>query len=150
MKSLFDSAAKSELIARIDTLKPGAVALWGKMNVNQCLRHLTMAFDIPNGKLNPTPGKMPPMPKWLLKFFVLNVKPPKGKTETFKEMNMVNEGINPIDFETEGTNLKRAIENFYNSTVLIPENKMAGKFSKDDWGKLSYNHTDHHLRQFGV
>jgi AraC-like DNA-binding protein len=28
--------------------------------------------------------------------------------------------------------------------------KKPGNFSKDDWGKLNYNHTDHHLRQFGV
>ncbi len=120
------------------------------MNANQALRHMAMAFDIATGKLNPTLAKVPPIPKWLLKFFLLNVKPPKEKAETFKEMNTVEKGINPDDFETERANLKKAVEAFYTSTSLIPENKFAGKFSKDDWGKLNYNHTDHHLRQFGV
>ena len=90
------------------------------------------------------------MPKWLFKFFLLNMKPPKEKAETFKEIDVVKNGIDPTDFEVERNNLKNAIEAFTKSTSLIPENKIAGKFSKDDWGKLNYNHTDHHLRQFGV
>jgi hypothetical protein len=150
MKTLYNPKAKEEILSRVDKLTPNAKARWGKMNVNQGLRHMSMAFDIATGSLDPTPAKVPPMPKWLLKFFLLNVKPPKEKAETFKEMNTVNNGINPPDFEEERNNLKKAIENFYNSTSLIPKNKLVGKFSKDDWGKLNYNHTDHHLRQFGV
>ena len=65
-------------------------------------------------------------------------------------MNTVTNGINPTDFEAERNNLKKSINEFFNSTSLIQENKLAGKFNKDDWGKLNYNHTDHHLRQFGV
>ena len=150
MKNLFDANAKSEIISRIGKLTPNSKALWGKMNVNQGLRHMAMAFDIPTGKINPTRVKVPSMPKWLLKFFLLNVKPPKEKAETFQEMNTVANGINPPDFEAEQSNLKKEVESFYNASSLIPENKIAGKFSKDDWGKLNYNHTDHHLRQFGV
>src|SRR5664279_5111358 len=111
---------------------------------------MTLAFDIPTGKLNPTLAKAPPMPKWLLKFFLLNVKPPKERAETFKEINTVANNMHPEDFETERANLKKAIDDFSHLDSLIPENKFAGKFSKSDWGKLNYNHTDHHLRQFGV
>lgn len=150
MKNLFDPKVKEELLSRIDNLKPGAKALWGKMNVNQGLRHMTMAFDIPTGKLNPTMPRKIPMPKWVLKFFLLNAKPPKAKAETFVEINTVSLGIDPKDFEVERQNLKKALENLCSTTTLIPENKFAGKFSRNDWGKLNYNHTDHHLRQFGV
>lgn len=150
MKNLFDPSVKEELLARLEKLQPGARALWGKMNVNQGLRHMTMAFDIPTGKLDPTLSKAPPIPKWLLKFFLLNMKPPKEKAETFIEINTVANGINPEDFEVERKNLRKAIEDFYSSTTLISENKMAGKFSRNDWGKLNYNHTDFHLRQFGA
>jgi hypothetical protein len=90
------------------------------------------------------------MPKWLLKYFLINVKPPKGKAETFREMNMVANNINPAEFEAERVMLKKKITEFSSVTSLLPENKLAGKFSRDDWGKLNYNHTDHHLRQFGV
>ena len=150
MKNLFDPSAKNEILSRIDKLKPDSKALWGKMNVNQGLRHMTLGFDVSTGKLDPTPVRLPPMPKRVLKFFLLNVSPPKAKAETFKEMNIVENGINPSDFRTEQNNLKKAVEDFCKSTSLIPENKFAGKFSKNDWGKLNYNHTDHHLRQFGV
>ena len=150
MKNLLNSSVKEETLSRIDKLHPGSKALWGKMNVNQGLRHMSMALDVAMGKLNPTLEKKYPMPKWLLKFFLLNMKPPKAKAETFTEINMVKNNVNPEDFDIEKHNLKKAVENFFNATSLIPENKFAGKFTRDDWGKLNYNHTDHHLRQFGV
>jgi hypothetical protein len=150
MKNLFNPAVKEELLARIDKLTPDSKAVWGKMNINQNLRHLSMAFEIAMGKLDPTPVNVPPLPKWLFKLFLLNAKPPKERAETFKEINTVANNINPPDFETERNNLKKTIENFYNTETLVPVNKLAGKFKRDDWGKLNYNHTDHHLRQFGV
>ncbi|MGH2647870.1 MAG: hypothetical protein ACRDE8_09900, partial [Ginsengibacter sp.] len=115
MKNLFDSVTKEEILSRIDKLKPGSKALWGKMNVNQGLRHMSMAFDISTGKLDPTIAKAPPMPKWLLKFFLLNAKPPKERAETFKEMNTVSNNINPEDFEEERQKLKKAVEGFFNT-----------------------------------
>ena len=150
MKNLLHDTTKQEVISRIDKLTPAAKAQWGKMNVNQGLRHMTVAFDIPTGKLDPTVSKAPPMPKWLMKFFLLNMKPPKGGAETFNEMKMVENHIDPEVFEAEKKSLKDAIERFSKTDKFIPENKLAGKFSKDDWGKLNYNHTDHHLRQFGA
>ncbi|OSZ81077.1 hypothetical protein CAP36_07525 [Chitinophagaceae bacterium IBVUCB2] len=150
MKNLFHSKVKEEILSRIDKLTPTAKANWGKMNVNQNLRHISMSFEIATGKLDPTPVKVPPIPKWLFKLILLNAKPPKEKAETFEETNMVANNINPADFEEERKNLKRVIEDFVNSDSLVPVNKIAGKFKKDDWGKLNYNHIDHHLRQFGV
>ena len=150
MKNLLDDTAKQEILKRIDSLSPNSKAEWGKMNVNQGIRHMAMAFDIGSGVLDPTPARVPPMPKWLMKIFLLNMKPPKEKAETFKEMNMVANKIDPKDFEAEKNNLKKQIEQLSPSTFFIPENKLGGKFSKNDWGKLAYNHTDHHLRQFGA
>lgn len=150
MKNLFNPKVKEEILSRIDKLTPNAKANWGKMNVNQNLRHISMSLEIPTGRIDPTPVKAPPLPKWLFKLFLLNAKPPKEKAETFKEINTVANNINPTDFEAERRNLKQAIEDFFTSNSLIPENKLAGKFKRDDWGKLNYNHIDHHLRQFGV
>ena len=150
MKNLLDETVKQETLRRIDSLSPQSQAQWGKMNVNQSLRHMAMAFDISSGVLDPTLERAAPMPKWLLKFFLLNAKPPKERAETFKEINMVKNNVNPEEFEREKAGLKNAIMSFSRSGKFIPVNKFAGKFSADDWGKLNYNHTDHHLRQFGV
>ncbi|HWB27383.1 MAG TPA: hypothetical protein VG738_18035 [Chitinophagaceae bacterium] len=149
MKNLLQKPVKDEILQRIDTLTPASKAVWGKMNVNQGLRHMTMAFQISGGELSPTHANPPKMPKWLMKFFLLNVKPPKERAETFIEMNMIGNNINPADFEAEKASLKKAVAAFGSGT-LLPENKLAGKFTRDDWGKLNYNHTDHHLRQFGA
>ncbi len=150
MKNLFHDTTKQEVISRIDYLEPIAKAQWGKMNVNQGIRHMAMGLDIPTGKLDPTIVKVPPMPKWLMKIFLLNTKPPKEAAETFKEINMVANNINPTDIEAEKTALKNKIDEVAAAAKLIPENKIGGKFSRDDWGKLNYNHLDHHLRQFGA
>jgi hypothetical protein len=150
MKNLFNPIVKEEILSRINKLSPVSKALWGKMNVNQNLRHLAMSLDIPTGKLDPTPDKVPPLPKWLFKMFLLNVKPPKEKAETFLEINTVANNIDPADFDAERTNLLKALEDLLVCKSLIGENKLAGKFTRDDWGKLNYNHIDHHLRQFGV
>ncbi len=149
MKNLFDKETKDAILKRIDALQPDAKAQWGKMNVNQGLRHMAMAFDIATGELDPTLSNPPKIPKWLLRFFLLNTAPPKERAETFVEINTVARNINPTDFEAERKNLKSKIEKFVTTATLIPENKLVGKFSKTDWGKLNYNHTDHHLRQFG-
>src|SRR4051812_31615741 len=137
MKNLFDPVVKAAILSRIDKLSPDAKTQWGKMNVNQGLRHMAMALDIPTGKLDPTLAKPIPFPKWLLRLFLLNMKPPKAKAETFKEINLVANNISPTDFEEERKNLKKAVEDFYNTSSLIPQNKFAGKFSKTDWGKLN-------------
>jgi len=150
MKNLLEESAKAELLGRIDRLKAESKAVWGTMNVNQGLRHMNMALDIPIGLLDPTPARQVKMPKWLLKYFLLNVKPPRAKAETFREINMVANGIKPTDFAAEQAGLKDKIIQFFNTATLVPENKLVGKFSRTDWGKLCYNHTDHHLRQFGV
>jgi hypothetical protein len=150
MKNLLEPSVKKEVLQRIEKLSPQTKALWGKMNVNQGARHMAKAFEIPIGELDPTLINPPKMPKWLMRFFLLQVKPPKGGAETFKEMNMVANNINPTDFEAEKKNLKEMLIRFCDADKYIPENKLAGKFSREDWGKLNYNHIDHHLRQFGA
>jgi hypothetical protein len=121
MKNLFDPKVKEEILSRIDHLTPGAKAQWGKMNVNQGLRHMAMAFDVATGKLDPTPAATPPMPKWLLRFFLLNIKPPKGRAETFKEMNTVANKIDPADFEIERTKLKMPLRIFQRRRTWSPK-----------------------------
>jgi len=150
MKNLLAPNTQHEILTRIERLKPDSKPLWGKMNINQALRHMKLFFDIALGELDPTPAKIPPIPIRVLKFMMLNVKLPKSFPVPFNELDLTKNNISPTDFETEKNNLKRALEKFAAANSFIPEHKIAGKFSRDDWGKLGYNHTDHHLRQFGA
>jgi hypothetical protein len=150
MKNLLHQQATEEILQRIDKISPASKALWGKMNVNQSLRHMSMSLQIPIGELDPTVANVPKMPKWLLKFFLLNANPPKGGAETFKEINTVANNINPTNTEEEKRALKDMVTRFTSASNLIPENKLVGKFTRDNWGKLNYNHLNHHLSQFGA
>jgi hypothetical protein len=148
-KNLLHPETRAEIITRIDSLTPESKSQWGKMNVRQLLRHLAMGYKMPLGEVTePSNGGM--LKKKLMKFFLLNVPIPKGKAETYPSFNMVKLGIDPPDFEAERNELKDYIERFSDAERLLAENPLAGSFSREDWGRLMYNHSDHHLRQFGV
>lgn len=149
-KNMFDPTVKQEILARIDKLTETTPNVWGKMNPSQGLRHMTFAFKNALGEMPVTEPQGGKLKKKIMKFFLLNIPAPKGKAETFPEFNTVKLGINPTDFEAERANLKAYVEKFVMSSILIPESAGGGPFSREDWGRLMYNHTDHHLREFGV
>ncbi len=149
-KTIFDPTLKQQLLARIDKLTPSANRKWGKMNVAQSLRHIAIGYQIALGE---KPEQMQPgggLKKKIFRFMLLNAPIPKGKAPTFPSLDMVALGVDPKDFEAERMNLKSYIESASRATSFAPANAMAGAFSRDDWGRLMYNHTDHHLKQFGV
>lgn len=150
MKSLFNPETKTEIFTRLQALGPDSRPLWGSMNVNQNLHHMAMLFDIAMDKFKATPGMAPPLPKWLLRLILLYLQMPKGRIKTLKEMNTIENQINPLSFENEREQLKTRIETFCNSTHLAAEHSVGGKFSRHDWGRFTYKHTDYHLKQFGV
>jgi hypothetical protein len=148
-RSIFDPESKHEILNRIDSLTAATKPQWGKMNVNQLLRHLTMGYKMPLGEASET-SKGGALKKKLMKFFLLNVPPPKGRAETYPSFNMVRQGIDPQDFEAERKELKNYIEKFTKADSLLEDNPVGGTFSRDDWGRLMYSHCDHHLKQFGT
>jgi hypothetical protein len=150
MKTIFDTRIKEEIFARIDRLRPDSKPMWGSMNVNQNLRHMGMLFEIAMAKYKASPSFVPPMPKWLLRLILLYIKMPKGKIKTLKEMNVIENNIDPKDFDKERDSLKNLIDELTRSNTFAPEHTIGGKFSRKDWGKFTYKHTDYHLKQFGV
>ncbi len=149
-KTIFDPTLKQQLLARIDNLKPTTNRKWGKMNATQALRHIAMGYKMSLGEGQEPIQSGGMIKKKIFRFMILNMPIPKGKAPTFLTFNMVDLGINPTDFQAEIAHLKSYIEKTATSTSFAPENPMAGQFSRVDWGRLMYKHTDHHLKQFGV
>ena len=149
-KTIFDPTLKQQLLARIDNLSPTANRKWGKMNASQALRHMALGTQMALGELLVESKPFGALKKKLFRFVLLNVPAPKGKAETLPPLNMVKLNIDPTDFEAERANLKSYLEKASTSTSFAQENSKAGRFSPDDWGRLTYNHLDHHLKQFGV
>src|SRR5207249_11394635 len=148
-KNLLNPEDKKYMFSRIDKLTPGTPPLWGKMNVNQALRHMNDGVKISFGEVKVT-AKNNFFTRTFMRWAILaGAPPPKEKAETFPEINMVERGINPADFSAEVRDLKNSIDRLAEGKT-IPVNAMLGKFSRENWGRLNYVHMDHHLRQFGV
>lgn len=148
-KDMFDKAVIDELSDRINQLHTGTSASWGKMNAPQMLAHLNEAFksSMANQPLKRIfigriIGKM-------AKRSFTGTKPFKQGLPTDKSFIMTGEK----NFDREKENLLRLMRNFSEGgpTVLTKhKHPFFGSMTVDDWNKLMYRHTDHHLRQFGV
>jgi hypothetical protein len=67
MQNIFDPSTTSELIARIESLKPDSQPLWGKMSVDQMLAHCSVAYEMAYTDKHPKPNALM---RFLLKTFV--------------------------------------------------------------------------------
>ena len=149
--SLFDEQNRGELVKRINNLTPESRALWGKMNVNQMLCHCADGLRMATGERE-VKDKSNFVFRTILKPLVLHVLPiPKG-APTAKEINPLQDGTQPTEFENDRQMLIACIENI----CSLPENHAwarhaaFGKMSRRQWGLLARKHIDHHLKQFGV
>lgn len=148
-KDMFDKAVVEELAQRINRLHTNSAANWGKMNAAQMLAHLNEAFksSMANQPLKRVfIGRL--IGRMAKKSFT-GTKPFKQGLPTDKSFIITNER----NFDREKENLMRLMKTFSEGgpTVLTKhKHPFFGKMSVDDWNKLMYRHTDHHLKQFGV
>ena len=114
--------------------------------------HLNDAFKLYSGVITAAqPGF--PYPSKLLKWGCLFVpiRWPKG-FKTLPEVDQERGGTCPVEFERDLADLNHRI----NSFIQIPESfewpshPYLGPMSAREYMRLSYLHSDHHLRQFGV
>jgi len=131
MKSLFEPRAPETLISRIDTLTAQSQPLWGKMNVAQMMVHCTIPLKMALGEVTliymlPTPKSVPTHP----------------------------ELRDPVttEWQKDRDDFKSTLLRFAKSDPAKPlaEHASFGDMSRSQWGRLSYKHIDHHLRQFGA
>ena len=73
----------------------------------------------------------------------------KGQEETPKEMETLKNEITDIDFESDKLLLLLRIKEFIDAPGFAPH-PFFGKVSNKDWGRLAWQHINHHLWQFGV
>ena len=146
-KTLFDEAGRQEMIGRIARVQSGAKPLWGKMNAEQMLAHLSESMRMTLGEL-PTKSKRLPIRYWPLKQLIIYVFPfPKG-TPTAPELLPAESGT--VEQRRAELNASIARLAARREDEPFPEHPAFGKLSRRAWGVLAYRHLDHHLRQFGV
>ncbi len=151
MKNILDQKFRLQLIDRIYSLTYNSKGLWGKMNVDQMVRHCRDQIRMSQGEIE-TDFAGSFFSVNVIKYLVLLGMPiPKGKIETVKELRQSNEKFDEDDFKKNKTALVELIEKFGESIDSFPKHRHPafGKMSKNQWGKLVYIHTDYHLKQFG-
>jgi hypothetical protein len=152
MKSILNASDKSGIIERIYNLKIDSQNLWGKMNVNEMLCHVTDQIKMATGHID-TKYRGNFVLNTIVKWLSLSLLPvPKGKIQTAKELNQEKDGTRPVGFDLDRDQLVKVIGDFdstypANSKIVHP---VFGSMNMKQWGRLVYIHLDHHLRQFGV
>ncbi|MBY5951574.1 DUF1569 domain-containing protein [Algoriphagus marincola] len=150
MQNIFDPSTTSELIARIESLKPDSQPLWGKMSVDQMLAHCSVAYEMDYTDKHPKPNALM---RFLLKTFVksgvVNEKPYPKNARTAPVFIIADRR----DFEKE----KNQLIDYLKKTQELGAQHFEGKESPSfgpmtaqEWNNLFYKHLDHHLTQFGV
>lgn len=147
MDSIFDKNSNEAMIARINKLTPESKALWGKMNVEQMLKHSNAAMQVAFGEKELKISFFMRLLGKMLKNKVIN-------NEFKKNSPTAPEFVFPdkYDFEQAKNELITTYSKFAqgHQSIKIMNHPFWGKMTYEDWDKLQYKHLDHHLKQFGV
>lgn len=150
-KTILDAVARQQIFARLEKISPSAKAGWGKMNVKQMLPHCGDQFRLAMNEI-PVTGKSSFLGRTIARWLVLAGMPaPKGKVQTFPEIDQLNAGTPPKEFEQDKQNLRKLIEEFVSKDESFnwAYHPFFGKMTQKTWAKLAYSHLDHHFKQFG-
>jgi hypothetical protein len=146
MPSLHDASHRSELVRRVQALRPDSERRWGKMTVDQMLWHVNDALALSLGEITIPQGE-PPMPRWLLKFIVLNL--PWGKGAPTHPAFVAKRSY---DFQEEQGRCLRLIDATARKDLdaAWPTHPAFGSMTGRQVSRLMAKHLNHHLAQFGV
>lgn len=147
--SVRDGVGVEKLISRVNQLNVVAMPLWGKMNPTEMLRHCNttnLAILKWEGEIRKATFR-----QRVAKFFWINLmltfsKNVKG-VKKFDMKGLVNTG----KFEEERKMITDLVVKFpKHQQPFISPHPFFGPLNTAEWGKVIWNHLDHHLRQFGV
>ena len=152
MRTLARQGDRMELVARLRTVRPESVRLWGRMSAHQMVRHLADAFRMATGErrvriragvFNRT------VLKWLVLY--LPARWPRG-IPTSPELDQEGAGTKQGDFAADVAQVEALLEVVTAPTTNLDgtPHPMFGRMSHAEWLRWGYLHVDHHLRQFGA
>lgn len=149
MKTVFDPAARAELIERMGRIPPDRAPLFGRMSAPQMVCHVSDALRAALGDLE-VKSKGPriftnPIVRWLA---IYHLPWPRGKTKTAPEYLTAQPAEWAADLATFRALMDRVAERGPNGKWAV--HPLFGALSGKDTGALLWRHLDHHLQQFGV
>ncbi len=149
MKTVTEPDVLTQLIARLDALRPDTPRRWGTLTPGEMLCHLADAAASVIGGPGTRVGCRRPLFKWFALYSPLRW--PRG-AKTPPDVDPRASGTQPSDFERDR---RRAVETLHAlatapDAVFASAHSVFGTMRAHDWHRWAYRHTDHHLRQFGL
>lgn len=151
MQNIFDAKDVQQYIDRINLLTPETKQKWGKMNAEQVLAHLNVAYSM---VFEPEKHKKP---SFIAKFLLSNFVKPKLTNELPYKQNLPTSPAFIIsderNFEEEKKKLIGNIQRVQQLGRIAFEGKEHlnfGKINAQGWNNMFAKHLNHHLEQFGV
>ncbi|MDO6430249.1 DUF1569 domain-containing protein [Flavitalea sp. BT771] len=147
MKTILDKITRDELIRRINTLNESCTAQWGKMNIGQMVDHCIRYEEMILGRIKCKRSFLGLLfGRVALKSLIKDESPIRQNMPTSPEIR-VKENFSG-DIASGKEKWIALMEEFCrlpNQDFLHP---FFGRMTKEQVGRLSYKHMDHHLRQF--
>jgi hypothetical protein len=150
MKNLFEAATSEDVKKRIAQVKPDTPRVWGTMYPAQMLAHCCLAMEMAIGDRNPPPMFIGRIIGPMLRRMALgNDEPMRRNSPTSAHLLVQGDR----DLETERTRLTGLTGRFTSAGpagCTTHPHTFFGRLTPEQWARLMYKHTDHHLRQVGV
>lgn len=149
MKNFFEQDAYNDIVNRINNLSANSARIWGKMSVDQMLAHCSKTLTVPNSDKDYKQSLIGKIMGGFVKKQAYNDTPMGRNLPTAKEFKITD----PQVFENEKLSLLHSVEKLFAKGQNAVDNKMHiffGRLTGEEWGKSTYKHIDHHLKQFGV
>lgn len=149
MKNLLEPTPYQEILQRIEQLQPLSVRLWGKMSVAQMLAHCQAPIQVALGDVSSPRSWLGYVLGPLVRSMLTSDKPFSTGSPTDAHF-IVKEERN---FEVEREKLTNLIHRLHTADtkdITGHIHPFFGRLTAEQWGKGTYKHLDHHLRQFGV
>ncbi|OQP57702.1 hypothetical protein A3860_08705 [Niastella vici] len=147
MKTIFDKTTRDQLIARINNLNEGCAAQWGKMDPGQMLDHCIRYEEMMLGRIKckrSFSGLL--FGRMVLKSLLKDENQIRQNMPTVPEIRIKNNFSGDIALRKEKwIALIEDCGRLPDQDFIHP---FFGRMTKEQVGRLSYKHTDHHLRQF--
>ena len=145
---------REEMFLLLQKMNTETKGIWGKMNAQQMLEHLSDFFDVSAEKIIfPLVTPQEHLPKY--KEFLLSDK--EFRENTKAPASVLGEeprALRQSSLQAAKENLEKSVEDFVLYFEADIQKKtmhpVFGLLNFDEWVSLHYKHVRHHLRQFGI
>jgi hypothetical protein len=150
VRNLFEAAMVEEVKERMARLRPESERQWGQMNPAQMLAHCSATIDMAMGKVSPPRILIGRLLGRLAKKSVIGNRTPMRRNSMTEKSCLVTD---ERDFVVERQRLLESIDRFAKGgpeACTKHPHFFFGPLTPVEWAVLTYQHLDHHLRQFRV